>query len=362
TPTPTPTPTLTPTPTVTPTPTITQTPTPATSVAALAVGGLAVNSDAVASGTVTIRATGTAPITATATWSVGGATVHTERVRLTGDTSYTRTFSHDLGERPCGRTVSLTVATTPAAPGGARTATLDVPPCPTTVTGLRVALGMAPAPGSAATARIRVLTSGTAAVPVRARFAINGDPVGTKEETLSGRTSYARSLGHAFANRPCDSTVSVLVTAGDRQATARTRVTCPPGVRKVSIVRAALSARGSAVAVVAVATVNDRPVRLNVSFSLAGGLSHTEQLTLSGDTAYTRTLSHVFGKVPCGATWQVRASSVPRAGNGGDSASGRTPDCPPQEEEPDPVPSEPGTDEGRTEDPPAGDSDHSSTG
>ncbi|MBN6053665.1 protein kinase, partial [Nonomuraea sp. RK-328] len=325
-------------PTTRPPSTLTPTPVPPVSVGALAVGGLTVGEDAAAGATVTVRATGTAPIGLTATWAVAGDPVHTDRLRLGGALSYTRALSHTLAERPCGRTVTLTVATTPAAPGGARTATLSVPPCPTTVTGLRVSLDMAAPPGDEATARLRLTTSGTGDVPVQVRFALNGDTVGTRTAVLTGRTSYTRSFDHGFRTRPCDATVSVTVTAGDEQASARTRVTCPPGVRRVSIARAAVNGRGGAVAVVAVSTVNDRPVRLSVTFSL-GGRQHTEQVTLSGGTSYTRTLSHAFGEVPCGARWVVRATTQPSAAGGGDQASGVTPECEPEpSEEPSPDP------------------------
>ncbi|MEV0202525.1 protein kinase [Nonomuraea sp. NPDC050691] len=326
--------TITPTPfppTTRPPSTLTPTPVPPVSVAALALGGLTVGENATAGATVTIRATGTAPIGLTAIWAVAGAPVHTDRLRLGGALSYTRALSHTLTERPCGRTVTLTVATTPAAAGGARTATLSVPPCPTTVTGLRVSLDMAPSPGDEATARVRLTTSGTGDVPVQVRFALNGDSAGTRTAVLTGRTSYTRSFDQGFRTRPCDATVSVTVTAGEEQTSARTRVTCPPGVRRVSIARAAVNGRGGAVAVVAVSTLNDRPVRLSVTFSL-GGRQHSEQVTLSGDTSYTRTLSHAFGEVPCGARWVVRATTQPRAAGGGAQASGVTPECEPEEE------------------------------
>uniref|UniRef100_UPI001C5CC8B5 hypothetical protein n=1 Tax=Nonomuraea rhizosphaerae TaxID=2665663 RepID=UPI001C5CC8B5 len=136
---------------------------------------------------------------------------------------------------------------------------------------------------------------------------------------------------YAFRSRPCGSTLSVTVRAGGRTATARARVTCPPSVKRVSIVRAALSPGGQAAATVSVTTGNDQPVRLLVTFSL-GGAAHTQSLTLSGDTAYTRSLTYTFGKVPCGTSWQISANSRPRAANGGDSAGGRTAAC--QEEEP----------------------------
>ncbi|MFC6553974.1 hypothetical protein, partial [Nonomuraea cavernae] len=335
-------------------PTPTPTPTPPTSVAGIGIGPLTLNDDAVGGATVTIRATGTRPITATAVWSVAGDPVQRRQVRLSGETSYTRTFSHTFAERPCGRTVTLTVTTSPAAPGGARTASLNVPPCPTTVSGLRVGLAMAPSPGTRATARIRVTTTGTDAVPVEAGFALNGDGVGTRKATLSGRTAYTRTLTLPFESRPCGSTVSVSVTAGDRKATARARVTCPPGVKQVSIVRSAVNARGLATAAVAVSTVNDRPVRLTVGFYLAGRLTGTRQVALSGETSYLRVLNHSFGDLPCGVTWQIRAATRPGAANGGDMAAGRTPACPPENEEPDteqPATERPQTDEPATKEP-----------
>ncbi|HUR07539.1 MAG TPA: protein kinase, partial [Nonomuraea sp.] len=338
--------TTTPTPVVTVT-TPTVTPAPVTSVAGLTLGGLAVDDDNVAGSSLSVLTTGTGPVTATAAWSVAGAPVHSQTLRLNGGRSYDRSLSYTMDERPCGKSVTLTVTTSPAAPGGSRTATVNVPPCPTRVTGLRVSLDLAASPGRTAQAQVRVTTSGTAEVPVAAVFALNGDQVATPSATLSGRTAYSRTFTHAFRSRPCDATVSVVVRAGDRTATARTRVTCPPSVRKVSIVRASLSPRGAATAVVSVTTGNDQPVRLGVSFSLGGRIAHTEALTLSGDTSYTRTVSFTFDKVPCGTSWLVTAATRPGADSGGDSSGGTTAAC---EEDPpqDPTKDDPESDEPKT--------------
>jgi serine/threonine-protein kinase len=262
-------------------------------------------------------------------------------MRLTGGRSYDRTLSHSLAERPCGKTVALTVTTSPAAPGGSRTVTANVPPCPTKVTSLRVSLNVPPSPGRTARAQVRMVTSGTDEVPVEAVFALNRDTVATRSATLSGRTSYSRPFTYSFRSRPCGSTLSVTVRAGDRTASARVKVTCPPSVRRVSIVRAELSPKGPASATVSVTTGNDQPVRLNVSFSLGGRMAHTETLSLSGDTSYTRTVTYTFDEVPCDTSWLISAGTQPRAAGGGDSSGGRTAAC--EQEDPqtkDPQPEE----------------------
>ncbi|WP_188191819.1 serine/threonine-protein kinase [Nonomuraea sp. SYSU D8015] len=328
--TPSPTPTPIPTPTPTPTPTVT-TPSPITSVLGASVGDLTVNEDGVARATIAVRADGTAPVTATAAWTASGTDGRTERVRLLGSTAYTRTLTWSMGERPCGKTVTLTLTTSPAAPGGPRTASVSVPPCPTRVTGLRVALDVPAAPARAAHARIGVTASGTAEIPVEAQFAVNGDPVGTRTATLSGRTSYTRTLTHAFRSRPCGSTLSVKVTAGGRTATARASVPCPPQVRQVSIVRA--SAGDGLTATVRVLTSTTQPVRLNVAFS-AGEVGDTRSEALSGATSYVRTFTLPVKRLPCGTRWSVTASTDPAAAGGGDTASGTTAECPSEEEPP----------------------------
>ncbi|MEV2265501.1 serine/threonine-protein kinase [Nonomuraea africana] len=321
-------------PTVTPTPS----PRPPTAVSALDVGGLTVGADAVAAATVSLRTTGTDAVTVTARFAVDGEVVRTATSRVRGAVSYTRSFSHGLGERACGRTVTLTVSTSPAAPGGAKSVSAAVPACPTRVTGLRVSLDLAKAPGRAVTARVFVVTSGTGQVGMRAFVALDGERVATTSASLSGRDSYTRDVTHTFAQRPCGRTVTVTVRAGGRQATARTGVPCEAAVRRVSIARASLDARGRATAVVTVATTTTQPVRLSVTYTLAGRVQHTESLDLSGQTAYTRTVAFTFAKAPCGSAWGVTVATAPSAANGSDSGGGTTPACRPQVETESPKP------------------------
>ncbi|MGI5287609.1 protein kinase domain-containing protein [Nonomuraea polychroma] len=331
----TPTPTPTTTPTAIPTATATLTPTPtvitpssATSVFAIGLGDLLVTENGVATTTINVRASGTAAVTATATWAASGTDGRTERVRLAGSTTYTRTLTWSMGERPCGKTITLTVSTSPAAPGGDRTASVTVPPCPTRVTGLRVGLVVPAAPSRVAQARIRVTASGTAEIPVQAEFALNGDPIGTRTANLSGQTSYSRTLTHTFRSRPCGATLSVKVTAGGRTATAQTSVPCPPEpaqVRRVSVLRAGPG--DGLTATVQVLTSNTQPVRVTVAFS-AGELGDTRSETLSGERSYTRTFTLPVKELPCGTKWSVTASTDPAAANGSDTASGVTPECP----------------------------------
>ncbi|MEU7001194.1 serine/threonine-protein kinase [Nonomuraea sp. NPDC046570] len=307
------------------------TPPPVTGVSGVQVGGLTVNADSLAEGRVTVTTTGTGPVTAVASFGVGGAVVHTERVTLRGDTSYAHAFSHRLGESACGKRVTLTVTTTPPAAGGAASATASVPPCPAGVTGLKVSLSVAEPPGRAVQARISVGTGGPGPVALTAAFAVDGRGVGSRSAELSGETSYTRTFRHAFARRPCGSTVSVTVRAGGEEAVARAGVTCPPAVRQVTISRAALTARGAVVAVVRVVTANDAEVRLSVAVRLSGETVRTQEVTLAGQTAYTRTVSVPLPEAPCGTEWGVTAASDPAAANGTATAGGRTSDCQPTE-------------------------------
>ncbi|SEN64655.1 serine/threonine-protein kinase [Nonomuraea pusilla] len=334
--TPRPTPTRAPatTPATTPTPTA-GTPAPPVSVLGVDVGGLTVGDDGEVSARVTLRTSGTAPVTAVATWRLSGDDgPSAERLRLSGARTYTRTLTWDAGERPCGRTVTLTVVTSPAAPGGAASASLAVPPCVTRVTELGVALSM-PGDGGDVVARAGLSASGTEEIPVEAVFAVDGEPVATRRADLSGRTSYTPSFTHSFRSRPCGATVSVEVRAGGRTASDRVAVTCPPAVKRVSIVRASMGEDGTLTAVVSVTTGNTEPVAMELRFAL-GESRGSERVTLSGDTSYTRTVSHAFAHrlLPCGTEWSVSAGTVPAAAGGTDTASGSTPECPSEEPSP----------------------------
>ncbi|MFE0145665.1 serine/threonine-protein kinase [Nonomuraea sp. NPDC059007] len=312
--------------TKTPTPKPTKTPTPPATVSGIGLGKLTLSSSNgnAAAGTATVRATSKGPVTLTARFTVGGAVVKTTTARLSGALSYTRSFSHTLDDGACGETVTLTVSTSPAATGGAKSASANVPDCPTDVTRLRVALSVAESPGRSVSMRISAAASGTAAIPMRASLSLNGEPVLTRETTLSGDTSYTRAYSHSFAKRPCGGTLTVTVTAGDRQASSRAAVGCPAGVQRISVLRAALGARGLASATIAVTTLNEQAVRLSVTFTVAGRTIGSDAMDLAGETAYTRTVSFAAGKTPCGSRWSVTAS----AGGKADSASGQTPACP----------------------------------
>ncbi|PZG01450.1 hypothetical protein, partial [Nonomuraea aridisoli] len=291
------------------------------------VGAIRVNGRGLASATVALRTSGAGPVVATATWRAAGTAGRTQRVPLSGSTRYTRTLTWAMGERACGRTVTLTVTTAPASPGGPARASLAVPPCPTRVTGLDVRLAL-PETGrrtaaTAPTATVRVTTSGTGEIPVRAWFAVGDRPAGTRDVTLSGRRSYTERFAFPLRSRPCGSLLSVRVTAGGRADSARARVTCPPQVTRVAIVEAA--AGHGIGAQVRVTTADTRPVRLTVRFA-AGRRVDTRTVTLSGETSYSRALSSPL-RLPCGTRWSVTALTAPAAANGPDRRTGSTPAC-----------------------------------
>ncbi|MFI6598178.1 serine/threonine-protein kinase [Nonomuraea sp. NPDC050536] len=298
---------------------------PPLAVSDLSVGGVTVDANGLASGTVAFSANRTDAVTATATWTVGGQAVRSQTLKLAGAKSYSRTLSLDLGERPCGKTVTLTVKTAPTAPGGAKSGSFAVPECPAEVTKLSVAVSM-DGTGRNARAQARVVTSGTGKVPLTLAFLVNGDRVASRSATLSGSTAYSPAFTHTFASCPHGATVSVRLTAGGKDASAETKVDCPAGVQKVSIARSAVTASGLAVAVVAVTTDNDQAVRLSVTFTLAGRTA-TETMTLSGQTSYTEKVAHNFDAAACGSAWRMVAATNPAAGSGSDSAVGNLPDC-----------------------------------
>ncbi|SDJ59134.1 Serine/threonine protein kinase [Nonomuraea maritima] len=319
------------------------------------VGPVTVNADRVASARVTLRTSGTGPVTVTATWRAPGTDEVVRRLPLRGATGYTRTLTWPMGARVCRGPVTLTAVTDPAAPGGPARASAPVPPCPTRVTGLDVRLT---APGQAAaaavrtaptaTATVRVTASGPGEIPVRAGLAIDGKEAATRATTLSGRTSYTERFAFPVLARACGAMLSVRVSAGGRTATARTRVPCPPQVRQVSIVRAGV-VRGLS-AQVRVTAADTRPVRLTVRFT-SGRLADTRTVTLSGETSYVTTLSAPL-RLPCGTKWSMTAATTPAAAGGADSRTGTTPAChddPPQKPT-DPPTKKPADDPPQTED------------
>ncbi|MFI6479150.1 serine/threonine-protein kinase [Nonomuraea sp. NPDC050663] len=314
-------PTVKPTVTPTPTPTPTVTVTPKTEVAALTVAGLRVGENGTATATVRLRTTGLAQIPVTARFAVAGEVVQTQTVRLRGATAYSRSLSRDLGEYPCGKRVTVTVA----APGFTRSASVDVPKCPTRVTGLRAAVQISPS--GSVIGRVDVQATGTDAVELDAEILLGGERVNGGTTTLSGQTAYQRTVRHAFRQRPCGSTVTLVARAGGRRATDSVEVSCPAAVRSIALSNADLNADGLFSAAVTVVTANSQPVTLTVAYRVGESTVGTETFELSGDTTYTRKLGFVQRDVKCGTTWSIVASTRPASADGPASASGRTGGC-----------------------------------
>lgn len=215
------------------------------------------------------------------------------------------------------RTATPTPTVTPTQPptDGSTATSQPTPPPVTQVASLRITgLSVAPS-GSTVVAQFTMTTTGSGEVPVTARFLVAGREAGVTSATLSGATSYTRSLSFTFPQRPCDTSVGVSVTAGGKTATRQVRVTCPASVTSVRIVRAALGSGGNGAAVVRVSTDNTKAVRLNVALRVAGR-TVTRSATLSGRTVYTSTVTFDTTQVRCGAPWEVTASTLPAAKSG----------------------------------------------
>ena len=212
------------------------------------------------------------------------------------------------------------------------------------------------APGRTLRAAFSLTTTGTARLTMRADVLAAGRTVDSRRSTLSGDTSYTRRVSYTFPERPCGTTVGIRVTVGAKTATRQVRVTCPPSVRSVEVLRAVVSGSGGesggesrgrsaavrgaaagerigASATVRVITGSTAPVRLSVALRL-GGQTFRAGVTLSGETSYTTTVTLDAGKIPCGTAWQVTAATSPTAGNGSDTLTGRTAACPEPTEEP----------------------------
>ncbi|MFC7101346.1 hypothetical protein ACFQQB_13195 [Nonomuraea rubra] len=83
---------------------------------AVTVGEITIGENGVAAATIGLRTSGTGAVTAIATWTATGEDGRTERLRLSGAGTYSQRLTWSLGERPCGKTVTLTVTTSPRPP------------------------------------------------------------------------------------------------------------------------------------------------------------------------------------------------------------------------------------------------------
>jgi serine/threonine-protein kinase len=125
---------------------------------------------------------------------------------LSGKTSYTQTFSFTFERRPCDDTVTLTVTTTPGAPGGSVSRSVKVI-CPAAVSKVQVVrLTRA---GTSATSAITVTTENTTAVRLTVRWLLGDAGVGTRTMTLSGKTSYTVTPRFTYSRVPCGTTYGV---------------------------------------------------------------------------------------------------------------------------------------------------------
>ncbi|MFG1700529.1 protein kinase [Nonomuraea sp. NPDC049309] len=134
---------------------------------------------------VKVTASGTGAIPVQAAFAVDGEPAGTRTARLSGRTSYSRSFTLALRSRPCGSTLSVRVT------AGGRTATARTSvPCPAQVR--RVSIVEAGAHGGLF-AQVRVTTANTQPVRLTVRFAAGGGR-DSRTVTLSGGTSYSRSF------------------------------------------------------------------------------------------------------------------------------------------------------------------------
>ncbi|MEV1201852.1 serine/threonine-protein kinase [Microbispora rosea] len=334
-PSPTPSPTPSATPSVKPSPSPSPSPSLST-VADLDVGGLSYRAGAgedgaTGAGTVTVRTSGPGTVTLTVRFTANGTVTATRTLTLRGATSYTRTVSGGLG-RVCSGTWGMSVTTRPAAPGGAREATAKVPPCPTSVTALRVgtpAVSSAGAATAAVTATVTVTTDGTGPVDLTGRFSAPSADGGTKTVRLSGARTYTRTLSYTFPRRPCGESVtfgaSTDPAAPGGAASRSVTVTCPASVGQVRVQSLAISGT-TATSTITVTTGNTSEVRLNLAWTSGGSTVSTRTVSLSGKTGYTVTTSYTYSRWPCDS-YGVTASTSPAAAGGASTVTRQTDSC-----------------------------------
>ncbi|MFD0658899.1 hypothetical protein [Thermocatellispora tengchongensis] len=172
-----------------------------------------------------VTASGTGRVPVTAEILSGGSTVATRSAVLSGRRSYTRTLTHAFPERPCGTTVGVRVKA--GAHSDVRQVRVTCPAGVQTVEVLRAAVS-----ARGATATVRVVTDNDR--PVRLRVVLQvGDRTRTSALTLSGATSYTRTLSFALGTVPCGQTwqVSAATTPaarGGADTLSGRTAACPP--------------------------------------------------------------------------------------------------------------------------------------
>ncbi|WP_169947864.1 serine/threonine-protein kinase [Microbispora sp. H11081] len=305
---------------------------PPLKVSDLGVGGLSYKAgagkdDATGTGTVTVKTSGPGKVTLTVRFTVNGAVTATRTLTLSGATSYTRTVSGDLG-RACSGTWGMSVATGPAAPGGAQAATAKAPACPTSVTSVKAGTPAVSSTG-VATATVTVTTDGTGPVDLTGKFSAPSAGGGTTTVRLSGARTYTRTLSYTFSRRPCGESVtfgaSTDPAAPSGTASSSVKVTCPASVSQVRVQSLSISGT-TATATVAVTTGNTSAVRLDLAWMTGGSRAATTSYSLSGKTAYTVTAMYTYAQWPCDS-YAVTASTSPAAAGGAATLTRSTGPC-----------------------------------
>lgn len=305
-------------------------------VSGLDVGGLSYKAGAgtdgaTGTGTVTVRTSGPGRVTLTVRFTANGTVTATRTLTLSGATSYTRTVSGGLG-RVCSGTWGMSATTGPAAPGGSQAITAKAPPCPTSVTALKVgtpAVSSAGVATATVTATVTVTTDGTGPVDLTGRFSAPSAGGGTKTVRLSGARTYTRTLSYTFSRRPCGESVtfgaSTDPAASGGAASRSVTVTCPASVRQVRVQSLSISGT-TATATVAVTADNTSAVRLDLAWSSGGSRVATRSYSLSGKTGYTVTVSYTYSRWPCDS-YELTASTSPGAAAGASTVTRVTDPC-----------------------------------
>ncbi|WP_283134116.1 protein kinase domain-containing protein [Rhizohabitans arisaemae] len=341
TPAPTPTARTTPTPRATPTgppepapqPTVTdepQLPPPPRNdtVRELGVAGLRTEGAGTGVAAVSVTTGRTSPVRLTVTFTRGATRVDSTTVTLSGSTRYTRTFRHTYADGLCDGTWGVIVSTEPRAANGIVTEQTRAPSCVTEVRDLQIE-SLDVREGGDSTGVVTVTTTGTGPVVLTARFGAGEGGSRTQTFTLSGATSYRRTVTHDFAELPCRTTVTLTAATdpaapgGSVSRQARTP-DCQeePEVVHVVVTHGTLEGGGEGgepylLAVIEVETANTQPFTLLGTYRATGSEESVNgsfgPITLSGQRHYTETV-----RLPVGDNcfFNVTATTNPTPNSG----------------------------------------------
>ncbi|MBO3748257.1 serine/threonine protein kinase [Streptosporangiaceae bacterium NEAU-GS5] len=188
-----------------------------TKVTGLSVLSLTLDPKAVkATAKVQVTADGTGQIDLTGDFSTKSGAVNQQVAHLSGQTSYTRTFTFTFGKPVCDGPVTFTASTNPAGPKGSAAKSVTGN-CPASVTSVSVTNLSRVLVNASATVAVR--TGNGKPVQVTVTWLLNGKANGSQTVTLSGKTAYATTVKFSYPRLPCGKTWGVTVTT----------VPAPPG-------------------------------------------------------------------------------------------------------------------------------------